>query len=169
MSYILLCLFPWGNGLKKDEYARYLSDKLMKTAKTKKRFLTGEIRPLFFCTNCNEKLNIRTSRMVGENHKEYFVYCIDCGFKGVELVRLFDHRHLFLETSSLEDVEKYISESDIIDNIHDLMDRYNNALNYLEWQAQEGARIIQKAEEDEALLSKKLRWILETLEKGAGN
>ncbi|WP_139167171.1 ogr/Delta-like zinc finger family protein [Chromobacterium sphagni] len=79
--------------------------------------------PNFFCRDCDEKMSIRTSRMADENHKEYFLICSNCGMQYTELERLFDHRYIFLDDTSLPDIGKYITQRDLIENHQEMESR----------------------------------------------
>ncbi|MEJ8675695.1 ogr/Delta-like zinc finger family protein [Chromobacterium amazonense] len=119
--------------VKKSEYGEYLSKKLKKIGKKK---IANGVRspPAFFCRDCDEKMSIRTSRMADENHKEYFLICPDCGAQYAELDRLFDHRYVFLEDTSLSDIEKYITQRDLIENYQDMnirIDQEYSSIDYM--------------------------------------
>ncbi|AOZ50663.1 hypothetical protein BKX93_12135 [Chromobacterium vaccinii] len=61
--------------------------------------------------------------MADENHKEYFLICSNCGMQYTELERLFDHRYIFLDDTSLPDIGKYITQRDLIENHQDMESR----------------------------------------------
>ncbi|WP_146176154.1 hypothetical protein [Chromobacterium haemolyticum] len=150
--------------MKKSEYSEYLIKKLKKALKKK---IVNDVRkpPNFFCRDCDEKMSIRTSRMAGENHKEYFLICPDCGAQYTELERLFDHRYIFLEETSLPDIEKYITQRDLIENYLEMKSRIDLAYSTIDYMYSFHLQGLLKALENSKILEMKIDLLNQILNK----
>lgn len=150
--------------VKKLEYSEYLIKKLKKAQK-KKIVNRVRIPPIFFCRDCDEKMSIRTSRMVDENHKEYFLICPDCGAQYTELERLFDHRYIFLEETSLPDIEKYITQRDLIENYLEMEGRIDHEYSSIDYMYSFHLQGLMKVLKDSKILEMKIDLLNQILNK----
>lgn len=118
-----------------EEYSEHVHDKLKKGSATVDRWvkkMEAGTGPIKFCSQCGDKMIIRSSRAIDENHKEYFYVCSKCGRKETDLVRRIDIKHIFLETTSLSDIEKYISPRELHDNLTLIVKMYDDINERLE-------------------------------------
>lgn len=104
-----------------EEYSKHVNEKLKKAIAGVDRWVERRqagAGPVRFCSQCGERMIIRSSRKIDDNHKEYFYVCAKCTHKEMNLVRRIDIEHIFLDKTSLDDIDRFISAKEIDENLN---------------------------------------------------